>query len=142
MFLSVGGSEGAVNITGGKGIGGGTVNHNSSLSKPKHINNVSVIQCGPALVNANQVKVKAEHGAPLILTPPTPDSAVVSPLPGLEKLVSDKQKPAGDKPVDTSKPEEVKKPIEKPDLTEKTVEQLPQEGNKTLQSQEGKYNPL
>lgn len=38
----------------------------------KHINNVSVIQCGPALANAAQVKVKCEPGG---LPPPIPPPA-------------------------------------------------------------------
>ena len=43
---------------------------NSVLAKAaKHINNVSVIQCGPALANAAQVKVKSEPGGQ---PPPTP----------------------------------------------------------------------
>lgn len=140
-YLFVGGSEGGSNIKteGGKGGGGGPVNQNSSISKPKHINNVSVIQCGPALVNANQVKVKAEPSGPLILPPPTIENAV-DPLMGLDKII-DKQKPLGDKIVDNQK-QEVKKPPEKQKPQElNAFEQLAQEGSKTLQSLGEKSDP-
>ncbi|XP_050736968.1 nipped-B-like protein isoform X1 [Eriocheir sinensis] len=63
---------------GGEAVGGASIKTeagvhsppNSVLAKPaKHINNVSVIQCGPALANAAQVKVKCEPGG---LPPPIP----------------------------------------------------------------------
>ncbi|KAK4306344.1 hypothetical protein Pmani_021828 [Petrolisthes manimaculis] len=67
-----GGREGVANIKTESGV---SVNHSSLLSSTKqqqHVNNVSVIQCGPALVSA--VKVKSEPGGPpLILATTTPD---------------------------------------------------------------------
>ncbi|XP_066990577.1 nipped-B-like protein isoform X1 [Macrobrachium rosenbergii] len=39
-----------------------TPNHSAASRFKQHINNVSVIQCGPALVNANQVRIKTEPG--------------------------------------------------------------------------------
>lgn len=65
---------------GGEAVGGASIKteagvhspQNSVLAKPaKHINNVSVIQCGPALANAAQVKVKCEPGGlPAPIPPP------------------------------------------------------------------------
>ncbi|XP_042215621.1 nipped-B-like protein isoform X2 [Homarus americanus] len=69
-----GGSEGGASIKAEGGKLGSPLNHTSSPLKPKHINNVSVIQCGPALVNATQVKVKSEPGGALSLTESLPIS--------------------------------------------------------------------
>ncbi|KAK3884098.1 hypothetical protein Pcinc_011609 [Petrolisthes cinctipes] len=67
-----GGREGVANIKTESGV---SLNHSSLLSSTKqqqHVNNVSVIQCGPALVSA--VKVKSEPGGPpLVLATTTPD---------------------------------------------------------------------
>ncbi|XP_042884604.1 nipped-B-like protein isoform X2 [Penaeus japonicus] len=56
-----GGSEGGAVIKTECGKGISPINHSSPS---KHINNVSVIQCGPVLANATQVKVKTEPGGP------------------------------------------------------------------------------
>lgn len=71
---------------GGEVVGGASIKteagvpspQNSVLAKPaKHINNVSVIQCGPALANATQVKVKCEPGG---LPPPIPSPGELAAL--------------------------------------------------------------
>lgn len=83
LFLSTTTLISSVCITAGGGevVGGANIKteagvvspQNSVLAKAaKHINNVSVIQCGPALANAAQVKVKCEPGG---LPPPTPPPA-------------------------------------------------------------------
>lgn len=67
MFVTAGGGE-AVGGASIKTEAGVPSPPNSVLAKAaKHINNVSVIQCGPALANAAQVKVKCEPGG---LPPP------------------------------------------------------------------------
>lgn len=62
----------------GEAVGGASIKTEAGVPSPpnsvlaktaKHINNVSVIQCGPALANAAQVKVKCEPGG---LPPPVP----------------------------------------------------------------------
>ncbi|XP_071520359.1 uncharacterized protein [Panulirus ornatus] len=103
---------------------GGPFNHNSSLPKTKHINNVSVIQCGPALVNANQVKVKSEPGGPLSLTALPPvnrpsdqpevqqaDKCVNKPKNQLDKTIG-RQKHQGDKSLDNQKQQQDYKSVD------------------------------
>lgn len=98
--MVAGGREG-VHIKTESGV---PLNHNSVLSRTKqeqqqqqqHVNNVSVIQCGPALVNA--VKVKSEPGGPQLVLPTT------SP----EQLGKDFQKvppPLGTGVEETARPE-------------------------------------
>lgn len=96
---------------------GVSLNHNSVLSRTKeeqqqqqqqHVNNVSVIQCGPALVNA--VKVKSEPGGPQLVLPTTsPDQLgrdFQKPLPPLGTGGEETPKPEGEQLATPGKQED------------------------------------